>query len=148
MGFDELGKHGFITGNIEKEKIEINFIPIDDKEFVEIELNITNLNDADELIEKLNNLELETNKFYKIILIGKRKFEIITSNILNLLNNKNIIKIKDKTTLQFNIEELADDYTLKGIFVKEIIEELKKENYTEEQLNKILEIGLSALENK
>ncbi len=148
MGFDELGKHGFITGNIEKEKIEINFIPIDDKEFVEIELDITNLNDADELIEKLNNLELETNKFYKIILIGKRKFEIITSNILNLLNNKNIIKIKDKTTLQFNIEELANDYTLKGIFVKEIIEELKKENYTEEQLNKILEIGLSALENK
>ena len=74
MGFDELGPHGFITGNIEKENTQLSFIPIDNKEFKEEEIDISNFNDIDELIEKINNISLEENNFYKIIFIGKRPF--------------------------------------------------------------------------
>ena len=45
------------------------------------------------------------------------------------------------------MDELADENTLKGIFIKEIKEELDKTNYTKEELDKILEIGISILEN-
>ena len=48
MGFDELGKHGFIVGNIEKDKLEIAFIPADNREFKEFEFDITNINDEEE----------------------------------------------------------------------------------------------------
>ena len=34
LGFDELGQHGMIVGNIEKEKVELEFIPIDNKELI------------------------------------------------------------------------------------------------------------------
>ena len=146
MGFDELGKHGFILGDIEKEKLDIKFIPIDDKEFKIIEVDITNINDQEELIEKLNTLELEENKLYEILLVGKRKFEIEILNLYKFITNSNLIKIKDQTKLAYSLEELKNDYTLKGIFVEEILEEMKSENYTEEELNKILEIGLSVLE--
>ena len=58
-----------------------------------------------------------------------------------------MIKIKDKTKLNCNLDELANENTLKGIFIKEIKEELNRNNYAKEELDKILEIGLSVLEN-
>ncbi len=146
MGFDELGKHGIIVGNIEKGKIETSFIPMDNREFKELELDITQINDMDELIEKINSISIEENNLYKIILIGKRKFEIETINLYKFIEKENIIKIKDQTRPNYSLEELKNDYTLKGIFVQEIIEETKKQNYTQEQLDKILEIGLSVLD--
>ena len=146
MGFDELGKHGFITGEIEKNKLAISFIPIDNKEFQELEIDVSELNDIDELIEKLNNIILEENIFYKIILIGKRNFEIDILNLYQFIHQKNIIKIKNNTKINYSLEDLANNYTLKGIFINEIIEEYQKANYTKEELDKILDIGLSVLD--
>ncbi len=146
LGFDELGKHGFIVGNIENKKLQIEFIPADNKEFIELELNISDVKDFEELTEKINNIYLEKNGLYKIILTGKRNFEIEILNLYKLIIQNNIIKIKDETRPNYNLEEMKNSYSLKGLFIQEILEELKKENYTQEQLDKILEIGLSVLE--
>lgn len=146
MGFDELGKHGFIVGELTKEKLEIAFIPVDNKEFVELEMNITEINDLEELIEKLNELLLDENKFYKIILVGKRKFEIDILELMKLITRENIIKIKNKTQPDYEIEKMINETTLKGIFIKQLLEEKENQNYTEEEINKILEIGLSIME--
>ena len=40
MGFDELGKHGVVVGNITKENVELEFIPIDEKEFEEKNVDV------------------------------------------------------------------------------------------------------------
>ena len=40
-------------------------------------MNITELNDLEQLIEKLNELLLDENKFYKIILVGKENLKLI-----------------------------------------------------------------------
>lgn len=146
MGFDELGPHGFITGNIEKENIQLSFIPIDNKEFKEEEIDISNFNDIDELIEKINNISLEENNFYKIIFIGKRKFEINILELYKLINQKNIIKIKDKSRPDFNLKNMINQNTLKGIFIEEILKEIELQNYTQEEIDKIIEIGLSVLD--
>ena len=145
MGFDELGEHGFVVGNLTKEKIELSFIPADNKEFKEIEFDVTNINDFEKLIEEINNLKLDENKFYKIILVGKRNFEIDILELNKFILIENIIKIKDKTILNYNLEELANNTTLKGIFVQELLDEMKKQNYSQEEIDKIIEIGLSVL---
>ena len=147
MGFDELGKHGFIVGNVENEKLELAFIPVDNREFKEIEFDVTEINDEEELIEKINNIYLEENNLYKIILIGARNFEININNLYKFIDRENIIKIKDKTKLNYDLEKMANDNTLKGIFINEIKEELTKNNYSKEELDKILEIGISILDN-
>ena len=147
MGFDELGKHGFIVGNVEKDKLDLAFIPVDNREFKEVEIDITEINDEEELIEKINNLYLEERNLYKIILIGNRNFEINIYNLYKFITRENIIKIKDKTKLNYDLEKMANDTTLKGIFINEIRDELNKNNYTKEELDKILEIGLSILDN-
>ena len=147
MGFDELGKHGVILGEINKNNFKLEFIPIDDKEFKELELDISELNSEEELIEKINNLNLDNN-YYKIILIGDKNFEINIYNLFKFISNENIIKIKNETKLKVNLEQLSKENNLKGLFVKEILEELNKNNYDKKILENALEIGLDILDKK
>ena len=65
----------------------------------------------------------------------------------NTTSKSCVIKIKNKTKLNYNLEEMANENTLKGIFINEIINELNKNNYTQEELDEMLEIGLSVLDN-
>ena len=74
LGFDETGKHGMIVGNLEKEKINLEFIPLDDKEFKLYDLDVTQINSKEELIEKINELNFLENELVEIILIRKEKF--------------------------------------------------------------------------
>ncbi len=89
-------------------------------------MNITELNDLEQLIEKLNELLLDENKFYKIILVGKRKFEIDILELMKLITRENIIKIKNKTQPDYEIEKMTNETTLKGIFIKQLLEEKRK----------------------
>ena len=62
-----------IVGEITKTENKLEFIELDETEFVEQELDCTEMNSEEELIEKINEIKIEENKLYKIILIGKRK---------------------------------------------------------------------------
>lgn len=144
-GFDELGKHGMVVGEINEidSKITREFIPLDNKEFKEIEINISNINSIESLIETVNEIKLEEDKYYKIILTGQKQVEINTLDLLKNIDNKNIIKIKDKTSIEYDLEKMAKEQSLKGIFVKRLLEQMNEEN-KEEILDSIY-IGLSLM---
>ena len=139
LGFDELGEHGMIVGEIIDKKLNKEFIKIDEREFVEFELDVSNIISEEELIEKINNIN-EENKLYKIILIGYRNFPI---NIDIKLINKNIIKIKDNTKLKIDFKE--NNNTLKGLFVKKLNERKNNNLIDEKTYEDILEIAEQAL---
>ena len=148
LGFDELGEHGMIVGNLDKDNLELGFIPLDEEEFIEINLDITNLYSVEELIEKINLLEIKENQYVKIILIGNRNFEINIYEILKFIENNKIIKIKNKTKLGYDLEKIINETTLKGLFAKEMKEKLNLAENEEEKeiIEKAIEIGLEALE--
>ena len=146
FGFDELGQHGMIVGEINKGDIKLQFINLDETEFKEEDINCTEIMSIEELVEKINLLNLEENKLYKINLIGKRNFEINIYNLYKYELDEKILKIKDKTKPNYDIEKISKENTLKGLFVKEFIEEIKNNNYDEEILEKALEIGMEILE--
>ncbi len=145
LGFDELGPHGMVVGNLEKEKLELEFYPLDEKELKEIELDISEITTTEELLEKINEIELEENKLYKIILVGKRNFEINLYKLIKMIDKKEIIKIKDKTTMGYDLEKITNETTLRGIYVKEILNKIEREPENKEMLEKALEIGLEVL---
>ncbi len=145
LGFDELGEHGMIVGDIEKEKIQVEFIKLDDKEFRELEIDITNINEPEELLEKIETLELNEKDLYKIILKGNRNFEINTYKLYKQIEARNIIKIKDKTQIGYDLNKIANNTTLKGIFAKEMLDKLNDENIDKETIEKAIEIGIEAL---
>ncbi len=148
LGFDELGPRGVIEGNIDEntKKLELKFIQTSAKTFEERNIDIANINDEEELIEELNELNLDENKYYKIILIGQRNFEIKLSNLLSLVKQINIVKIKNHTKIKYNIEDIAKQISLKGIFARNILEKMKdaKEDEKEKLINSF-EIGMDVL---
>ena len=95
LGFDELGKHGMIVGEINKNCVKTEFVPIDRRCFEEIRINISEIKDVEELLEKINTLFLNENNYYKLFLEGNRNFIIDTQKIFNQINQNNILKIKD-----------------------------------------------------
>ena len=145
LGFDELGEHGMIVGDIEKNNLKTEFKKLDDREFIEKQLDITDIYSKEELIQKINEEQLEEKNMYKIILIGKRKFEINLNDIQKSILLDNIIKIKDKTQSNYNLEEISKEESLKGIFVKIMLQKLNDENYNKEEIEKAIEIGLNVL---
>ena len=148
LGFDELGGHGMVVGEITKEKYEIKKIDIQQSEFKEIEIDVTDISSVEELIEKINEIETDNSQYIKVILIGKRNFEINIYDLYKLIFNNRIIKIKNETTLNIELEKLVNETTLKGLFIKEILEKINDKNISEEEkekLEKAVEIGLEAL---
>ena len=145
FGFDELGEHGMIIGEINKNGNELEFIKLDNRIFQEMEFDISEIKSAEELIEKLNSLNFKLDTEIKIILTGKRNFEININNIFKLIQNEQIIKIKNKTKIKYNLEEIAKENNLRGIFVKKLLEKKEQGIYTEEEIIKAIEIGLEVL---
>lgn len=145
LGFDELGDHGMIVGEITKDKFYMDFVKLDDRKFEEIKLDVGEFLSKEDLLERLMNLNLDSQNIYKVILIGKRNFEINARELLKILSSDNILKIKDKTILNYDLEELALQNNLRGIFIREVLNKYNSGECTEEEFQKAIEIGLEAM---
>lgn len=145
LGFDELGKHGVLVGNIEKNELKVEFMPIDPRQYEEKEIDITEITSNEEILEKLQNLVLNTENLYKIILVGKRYFTLNIDELKKLNSRENIVKIKDKTKVGIDIERIAEENNVRGIFVRNMLERKERENLDEDFIEKAIEIGLEVL---
>lgn len=146
FGFDELGEHGILVGDINKSNLNLSFVPMDNTEFIVKEIDVTQMLDITELADLINSIGNAENSYYKIELIGKRSFEIDLFKLKKLIFNNNIIKIKDHTKINYNIEGIMNETTLRGLFAKEIYEKMKENPEQKELLENALEIGFEILE--
>ena len=148
IGFDEQGEHGVIEGEFNNKELTLKFIPLDDKKFIVINLDVTDIISKEELIEKINNLDLIENNYYEIVFTGRRNFEIDKNEINKFIIKNNIIKLKDNTKINIDINKLINENSLKGLFVKELFEKINNEQNEENKkiLENALEIGLNVLD--
>jgi len=126
-GFDEPGEHGFVYGEITKEGCEIEFKKLKYKEFRKIHLDISNMGNFHEAMEQL----ILSEDFYEVILVGTKNF-----NVDELIENiqasyKNVCKMKDNTKFAYDFEGIKKEETLKGVFTRKMLEEMK--NMSEEE---------------
>ena len=146
LGFDEVGKHGMVIGELIDRKLKTDFIQIDNREFIEHEINIEEFNQQEDLIEYINTLYFENNQLCKLVIKGKRKFLINAKDIEYLMDNPSIIRIKDDTVIGYDLEKIKSENTLKGLFVKKLLEKMDDGFYTKDEIEKAIEIGLEAME--
>ena len=138
-----------IVGDLEKDNIKLDFIPLAEIEFKLEEIDISDIISKEELIEKIDELNFDEKELIEIILVGQRNFEIHVQELYKLISNQKIIKIKNKTKINYNLEQLSNETTLKGLFAKKMLDKLKNEVITEEdkiKIEKAIEIGMEALE--
>lgn len=138
-----------IVGDLNKSEIKLKFISLAEIEFKLKEIEITNIFSKEELIEQINELIFEEKKLIEIVLIGKRNFEINLYELYKLISNSKVIKIKDKTKINYDLRLLSNENTLRGLFAQKMLDKLQDESLTEEykrKIEKAIEIGLEALE--
>ena len=134
-----------VVGNIDEDtkKVSIEFIALDTKEFVEMDLDVSEIFSKEELIERTNSIHLDNDKYYKIVFVGNKNIEIDTNELIKYIENKNVIKLKDKTKIKYDLEKISKEQSLRGIFVKELLEQIDEDN-KEEILDSIY-IGLDIM---
>ena len=135
-------KNNLTYKKINKYIENIKFIKLDNRNFEEKILDISLINSEEELVEEVNKIEYDKDKFYKIVFKGTKNIEINNNRICKLIANKNILKVKDKTETNYNIDNLSKQKTLKGIFVKRLIEKLNSNPEQESNIKRAIEIGL------
>jgi hypothetical protein len=145
LGFDELGEHGMIVGELTKDRCNIEFIRLDDRKFEEVGLKVDEFSSKEDLIDRILNLNFNDMILYKLVLFGNRNFEINTREILRVVARENVLKIKDCTKINYDLEELSKQKNLKGIFIKEVLDMYAKGLCTEKEYQKAIEIGLEAM---
>ena len=92
-------------------------------------------------------MEIDKNNFYKVVLKGKKDFLITEKYILDNIQWNNILRIEDETQREIDIEEISKENTLRGIFVKKILEKIEKETDTaeKEKLENAIELVLTEM---
>lgn len=145
FGFDELGEHGMVVGEINNGILYTKFIKLDERIFTKYELFVDNIFSQEELIETISDLKLDEKNMYEIVLVGNRQFDINARDIQKLIYCENILKIKDNTKIGYDIEKIAQENTFRGIFVREVIKRYEEGMYTEEQIKKAIELGLKVM---
>jgi len=58
---------------------------------------------------------------------------------------ENVIKVKDDTRLDQDINKLIGEKSLKSFFVKDILEKYETNEIDEETMKKVIEVGLEVL---
>lgn len=123
--------------------MSLEFVPLDEKEFIEENIDISNIFSEEELIQKINEINIDENKYYKIVFIGNKHIELDTNKLIKNVASKNIIKIKDKSKYEFDLDKISKENSLRGIFVKELLNEINEEN--KEDILDSIYIGLEKL---
>lgn len=135
-GFDETGQKGFLYGKADENTVSVDFIALNARRYYEKEVLIDGSLTLSEIAEAAD--VSDGNGLYKIILKGEinENCEIDMESLLQLLEDKCFFaKIYDNTQIKLNLSEAANEYSLKGIFIKKMqalmenAEEGEKEKY-------------------
>lgn len=151
LGFDEMGKHGVILGEITKEYRNICFYPIALREYFVSEVDVSGLSTVEDVLDRVKSLidlEKSTESIYKIIFTGNIENLNIDCRFIEecLKEYFYFVRVEDKTTFSYPLDVLESEQTLKGLFVRKMNQLINKaEHKDREMLIKALNYGLDAL---
>lgn len=149
-GFDEVGDKGVILGDITKDTVNLEFIRTSKRNYYIKNIDITNTNSYEEIkniiLSEISEDERNLN-FYKIILKGEVEsyFNINEEVVLEKVKDYfYFVKIIDNTKIKIDIDSIAKDYSIKGVYARKLLEK-SKEDIPEEIIELALKMGVQAL---
>lgn len=154
QGFDEPGEKGVYLGNISKGSCDLQFVPTAKRmhlcESIDISGNTTSSEITENIINCLKQKYPENfaENLYKIILTGHIDDGITVSapEITSRLNEVlYFAKLRDKAEIKIDFDALSQETSLKGVFVKNMLNKIENADEGEKKLLKAaLNIGLKA----
>lgn len=162
QGFDELGERGVLTGYVGKQEADIGFLPLCKRMHIELRVDISEAISTLEMVDKIIGAmkrrygSCYADHLYKIILEGSLPPEIqpdIDGMKARIEEMVFYIKIKNKTVLQLDMEELLKEPSLRGIFVRRMSERIRSAAKSgdikqKEKCEQALILGLKAFDGE
>lgn len=149
-GFDETGVKGFILLETEGNSVNKKFVPFCSRVFYEKEFSTAGETSfyafRNKIVENLRE-ECNPESLIKIILKGEHDAEFIvdTEDLTKRLNEHFFFgKVYDRTTLKINEDDYALDKSVRGEFVRSVL----NSDLTEEEKNAVIITGLNALKGE
>lgn len=144
-GFDEIGEKGFVLLTI-GDKIESRFIPNSCRKVEELSVDISGADGIYHAYQRVaEKLPYSKEDMVRIRLTGEISFDNdgLAQEVERLLSSRfYFVSVKDKTRRQFDVEALKGDISLRGEFIRTV---LAGREYTDEQKQQIISVGLRAL---
>lgn len=154
QGFDETDEKGVYIGQIGRGLCDLRFVPMSKRRHICEKIDVTGINSSAEISTAAVTLLREKygeqygENLYKIELTGSisEDFNLNLTEILSRVSEKvYYAKIKDRTEFSVDTEKLAGEISLKGLFVKNMLERINNANEEErEALENALKLGLRA----
>lgn len=153
-GFDEVGDKGIILGEVTKGAVDLNFIRTSKRNYYVEEIDISDSVSYDEvrlrILSSINEGERKNN-LYKIILKGQIESYINLNEGVILEKIKKdfyFVKVIDKTEVKLDFDKISEDYSIKGVYAKKLLEKMKEEDCDKEILQMALKLGIQSLSHE
>ncbi|SHJ33129.1 metallophosphoesterase family protein [Parasporobacterium paucivorans] len=145
-GYDETGRKGFVLLDTGSGALKSEFIPFSRRVIYEISVDVSGMETTNEAAEAIERETAATPKesLVKVVLNGKVSVE--SERNINYLKKKfsdvfYSFKIYDQTGYAIYIEDYRYDASLKGEFIRLVLDK----NYPEQMQKEIIEAGLKSL---
>lgn len=157
QGFDETDQKGVYVGEIGDGRCDLEFIPVSKRMHILEKIDVTGLDSSSEICEKIlsaieTKYENYSENLYKISLTGSIKPEeaISVAEISSRIADKvYFVKLRDETCIAYDYETLSKEASLKGIFVKKMLEKAENADDSSKKLIlKALALGLKAFDTE
>ena len=153
-GFDEVGDKGIILGEVTKGAVDLNFIRTSKRNYYVEEIDISDSVSYDEVrlrILSAINEEERKNNLYKLILKGQIESYINLNESVILEKIKKdfyFVKVIDKTEVKLDFDKISEDYSIKGVYAKKLLEKMEEEDCDKEILQMALKLGIQSLSHE
>lgn len=149
-GFDELGEKGFVLIDVEDGKLSTNFLEFSSRTNHEFEFDVSNYENWFSAVlaieSQLKNL-FDKSSLVKVVLSGEHNtdFYIDKDSLASRLNEYFFFaKVQDKTKLKIEKEDYENDKSVRGEFVRAVMDSA----LSEEQKKEVVLLGLNALKGE
>lgn len=144
-GLDETGEKGILAVTLSKGFAESAFIPTCERMYFDERIDVSDAQNYDDIVRKINEVYQGDKHIYRIKLCGKTDFfidtEVVKSKILGFS-----VSVVDETTPKIDLEKIKSEFNLKGLFAKYAL--LEKDSLAEELFSEALKKGLSLIEKE
>ena len=158
QGFDETGEKGVYVGTVGKSLCALEFIPLAKRRHFHIKTDVTGLASQAEIVNRIAEDIKNTagsgweENLYKIELTGgvKEGIDVNTAEIIARISEAvYYAKVKDSTVPALDMEQIASEISLKGLFVKNMLSRMENASDDEkEELAAALRLGLKAFDSE
>ena len=148
-GFDELGEKGFLSGTVDGNMVDINFVSFAKRRYEILTVDVTDRNPADALSAALP--ESTARDLYRVIFTGetdergvdvKKIEERFAADFFHL-------EVRDKTHIKRNIWARSEEDSLRGLFLRDLRQKFDAADESEkEKIERAVRFGLAALDRR